>query len=146
MVHHLLDSCTTPDLAPACANGCIIRCIKNLLICCPFAESKSSCLILTESCHCRIQSVPVQLPLNSQFSINNPWSNFQTDISPWTHPKDWIQSNADHINSVVQVFADATGSSEMHWTRIYFFFALFVSDGNNSIFGDFKETLQKWRA
>jgi len=85
-------------------------------------------------------------------------SNFKTDISPWTNPKHWLQSNDNYINSVIERIADfSTGSFEieqLNFARtmiyqhliIYIFTHLMYCRADKRLLNDFKKTLQEWKA
>jgi hypothetical protein len=46
-------------------------------------------------------------------SLDHSLGNFQVDISPWTCARDWIEADANHVISTVQVFIASTKSAEI---------------------------------
>jgi hypothetical protein len=45
--------------------------------------------------------------------LDHALTNFQPDISPWTHAKDWIDADVDQVTSAIQVFAEVAPNAEI---------------------------------
>jgi hypothetical protein len=45
--------------------------------------------------------------------LDHALTNFQTDISPWTCPKDWIDADVSHVTLTIQEFVASTQSAEI---------------------------------
>jgi hypothetical protein len=46
---------------------------------------------------------------NLQISLYRALTTFETEISPWMHPSEWLDANMKHIRSV---FDEIVGSTE----------------------------------
>jgi hypothetical protein len=46
-------------------------------------------------------------------SLDYMWTNFETEISPWRHPSEWLQAYASHVNSIIQQIVTVTKTTEI---------------------------------
>jgi len=54
---------------------------------------------------------------SSTMLLDDELFNFETEISPWTNPTNWIQADTKHINSIIQRSIELTGRFEIEQAR-----------------------------
>jgi len=51
-------------------------------------------------------------------SLGDVLTKFETEISPWKSPVEWLRADAEHVNSVIQRTVTITKSAEIEHTKV----------------------------
>jgi hypothetical protein len=57
-----------------------------------------------------------QLP-TSHVPLDSALTHFETNISPWKNPVEWVAAESEHVNSVVDEIAELTKRSEINQAK-----------------------------